>query len=121
MKRWQARGTWRSTRRATVAGAGHRSSFILPEEGEGLRAWRPAVAGCDSIAGSPSWPRCRAPERPRLRHALNAHQVGDVALALRQVVDGFEHAAAIRSQVGVAAGRGGHQPFAELDGGRALI
>ena len=56
-----------------------------------------------------------------LRHPLDAHQVEDFPLVLRQLVDRPEHAEAVRGQAGDAAGRRRHEPLAQLRGGRLII
>ena len=56
-----------------------------------------------------------------LRQSLDPHQVEDLPLVLRQAVDRRQHAAAVRGEAGVAAGRGRHQPLAQLDGGGLFI
>ena len=57
----------------------------------------------------------------RLRHSLDAHQVEDLPLVLRQLVDRAEHAKAVRSEAGGAAGGRGHEPLAQLHGGGLII
>ena len=52
---------------------------------------------------------------------LDAHQAEDLALVLRQVVDRLQHPAAVRGDAGIAAGRGGHKPFAQFHGGGLFI
>ena len=56
-----------------------------------------------------------------LRQPLDPHQVERLPLVLRQAVDRLEHAAAVRGEAGVAAGRRRHQPLAQLHGGGLLI
>ena len=55
-----------------------------------------------------------------LRHPLDAHQVEDFPLVLRQLVDRAEHAEAVRGEAGDAAGRRRHEPLAQLRGGRLI-
>ena len=52
------------------------------------------------ILASPSPPRRRDSGGLRLRHPLDAHQVEDFPLVLRQLVDRPEHAAAVRGETG---------------------
>jgi hypothetical protein len=59
--------------------------------------------------------------RLAVRQGLDPHQAEDLALVLEQAVDRLEHAAAVRRQHRAAAGRGRHQPFVQLHGGRLLI
>ena len=49
-----------------------------------------------------------------LRHPLDAHQVEDFPLVLRELVDRPEHAQAVRGESGDAAGRRRHELLVQL-------